>query len=190
MRADDPRLERGAPGQERYSFPSLVEGLLRGLGPRFTLETKKKLNAAGLNVDRLPPAIPSAEMTRHMELMAREAWPDEPRIEALRLLGVHLIRGWQNTLLGSATAKMLQLIGPHRTLKRLDRVFSTTNNFSRATTELVDDKVALVTINDVLGMPSYWQGILEAGLELLGLEGTVTSESQEPPQGTFRLVWK
>mgnify|MGYP001603965516 CR=1 FL=1 len=82
---------------------------------------------------------------------------------------------------------------PHRAAPRAHPArpaFSTTNNFSRAKTELLGPKEALVTINDVQHMPTYWQGIFEAALELLALEGTVVIDHQTPPETTFRLTWK
>jgi uncharacterized protein (TIGR02265 family) len=176
--------------KDRFAFPSLIEGYIKGLGDRFTDETRRKLKAAGLDVTKMPPAIPALEMVPYMEIIASTAWPDEPRLEQLRLLGLAAIRGWKTGLLGSATSAMLRLIGPQRTLTRLDRAFSTTNNFNRAKTELVGTKEALVTVNEVQDMPSYWQGIFEAGLEILGLEGTVVVVNQAPPEATFRLTWK
>lgn len=175
---------------EKYVFPSLIEGYMKGLGPRFTDETRRKLKAAGLDVAKLPPAIPVNDMTPFMEIIASTAWPDAPKNEQLRQLGLCAIRGWQGTLLGSAAAAMIRLIGPHRALTRLDRAFSTTNNFNRAKTELLGAKEALVTINDVQEMPTYWVGIFEAALELLALEGTVVIDHQTPPEATFRLTWK
>ena len=47
--------------EERFVFPSSVDGLLKGLGPRATPELKAHLKARGLDVDHLPPAFPVAE---------------------------------------------------------------------------------------------------------------------------------
>jgi uncharacterized protein (TIGR02265 family) len=175
---------------QRVVFGSLYEGFVQGLGPRLTAEVRAQMKAEGLDFDKLPPALPAADSIRYTRRLAILAFPDEPEVEALRLLGLHAIRGWQQTILGSAAAAMLRLIGPHRTLKRLSRAFQTTNNYSQATSEVVSDKEALVIVNDVDTMPSYWQGIFEAGLELLRLEGTVQLERLDGPQGTFRLKWK
>lgn len=175
---------------QRVVFGSLYDGFVQGLGPRLTPEVRAKMKAAGLDFDKLPPALPAEESIGHTRRLATLAFPDEPEVEAMRLLGLHAIRGWQQTLIGSAAAAMLRLIGPHRTLKRLSRAFQTTNNYSQATSEVVGEKEALVIVNDVDTMPSYWQGILEAGLELLKLEGTVQLEKLDGVVGTFRLKWK
>ena len=175
---------------ERLVFPSLLDGYVKGLGPRVSAQTRAKLKAAGLDMDKLPPAINASAMIPFMDIIASGAFPMEPREERLRLLGLSAIRGWQSGLLGSAAAAMIRLIGPVRALTRLDRAFSTTNNFSKAKTELLGPKEALVTINDVQEMPSYWIGIFQAALEMLGLEGTVVIDHQTPPEATFRITWK
>lgn len=177
------------PADERLVFPSLIEGYMKGLGPRFDDALKRKLRANGLDVEKLPPAIPANEMLRHMRTIAAHAWPDEPELEQLRLLGLSAIRGWSTGLLGSAASAMIRLVGPRRALNRLDRAFSTTNNFSKAKTEFVGEREALVTINDVQGMPSYWVGILEAGMEILGVRGTVVVEAERAPEATLRVTW-
>lgn len=176
--------------QPRVTFGSLYDGFVKGLGPRLTPQVRADMKRAGLDFDKLPSALPADESIRYTQLLGRLAFAEEPEVEAMRLLGLHVIRGWQNTMIGSAAAAMLRLVGPHRTLKRLDRAFQTTNNYSRATSEVVNEKEALVTINDVEGMPSYWQGILEAGLEILRLDGTVVLEKRDGRSGTFRIAWK
>lgn len=176
--------------KDRFAFSSLIEGYMKGLGDKFTPALKAKLKAAGLDVAKMPPAVPALEMPKYMFLIVDEVWPDEPRVEQLRLLGLAAIRGWSHGLLGSAVCGVLRLIGPRRTLTRLDRAFQTTNNFNRATTEFVSDKEALITVNDVQEMPSYWVGIFEAGVEILKLEGTVQVDSQTFPGATIRIKWK
>ena len=175
---------------ERFVFPSLIEGYQKGLGERFTDTTRQKLKAAGLDVNKLPPAIPAHEMIPLMHIIAVEAFPDATPEDALRQLGLYAIRGWQSGLLGSAASAMIRLIGPRRALARLDRAFGTTNNFSKATTEFVGPTEALITVNDVQGMPSYWQGIFEAGLEILHLQGRVALDQERPPEAVFRITWQ
>lgn len=174
---------------ERYVFSSSVEGTLKGLGARATPALTAHLKAHGLDVDKLPPAFPVAEWSPHLRTTALFAWPDETEDEALRLLGLHFIRGWQNTALGAAASVMLRVLGPARTLTRLDRAFRTSDNFTRATTVLVGEREALITINEVQGFPTYWVGILQGGLEVLHREGTVTLHEVSLPAATLRVTW-
>jgi uncharacterized protein (TIGR02265 family) len=85
---------------------------------------------------------------------------------------------------------MLRLLGPARTLTRLDRAFRTSDNFSRATTELVNHDEALVTVNEVQGYPTYWVGILQGGLEVLHRKGEVTLHRVALPEATLRVRWE
>ncbi len=173
----------------RYVFPSSVDGMLKGLGPLATPALKAHLKAHGLDVEKLPPAIPVAQWSPHLRQAATFAWPDVGEAEALRLLGLHFIRGWKNTTMGSAASAVLRLIGPARTLTRLDRAFRTSDNFTHAVTELVGSNEALISINEVQGFPTYWIGIIQGGLEVLGREGTVVLHQVALPGATLRVTW-
>lgn len=175
--------------EERYVFPAAVEGMLKGLGPRATPGFKAHLKAKGLDVEKVPPAIPVEVWTPYLRAAATFCWPEVPEEEAMRLLALHFIRGWQNTTMGSAMSVMLRLLGPARTLTRLDRAFRTSDNFTRARTELVGTNEARITINEVQGSPSYWIGILQGGLEVLGRSGEVTLHSVALPSATMRVIW-
>lgn len=174
---------------ERYVFPALFEGFEKGLGPAFTDGTRAELKRAGLDMQKLPPAIPAAAVEGYVRIIARHAFPTLSAEQQLRELGKAMLRGWQKGLLGAASAAMLRLIGPRRTLQRLDRAISTVNNFAHASTEFVGEQEALVTIEDVQGLPTYWQGILEGGLELLGVTGTVTVDALEGASARLRAKW-
>ncbi len=182
-------MVRRAMPEGRYVFPSSVDGLLKGLGPLATAELKAHLKEHGLDVTRLPPAIPVAEWSPHLKRAALYAWPTEPEDEALRLLGLHFIRGWKSTAMGAAASALLKLVGPARTLSRLDRAFRTSDNFTHAVTTILGANEALVSINEVQGYPTYWIGILQGGLEVLGCEGTVTVDKVEAPGATLRVTW-
>lgn len=176
-------------GEGRFIFPAAAEGMLKGMGPRATPEFRAHMKAKGLDFDKVPPAIPVETWTPFMRAAAVFTWPDQPEDEAMRLLGLHFIRGWKNTVVGSASSMMLRVLGPRRTLTRLDRAIRTSDNFTRAVTELVGSNEALVTINEVQGSPSYWVGVLQGGLEVLGREGSVTVHEVKPPGATLRVTW-
>jgi uncharacterized protein (TIGR02265 family) len=175
---------------ERLAFPTAIEGLLTGLGDLVTARTRQRLLKAGLDLRAMPPAIPAERMPLYFDTIATDLWPTESHDERARLLGLHFIRGWQHTLLGRATAAFLKLVGPHRTLSRLDRAFRTSDNYTRATYQLVNDHEVLLHINDVDGLPTYWTGLLSGSLELLGLEGTAVLEAFPRPGASYRLKWK
>ncbi len=177
--------------QARLVFPSAIEGTLKGLGLAVTPALKARLlEELGLDVDRLPPAIPVSRWPPFLRLMASLATPGVPEPEAMRQLGLKFIRGWRTTAIGSAASAMLRVVGPTITLTRLDRAFRTSDNFTRAVTEFVGPTEALVTINEVHEWPTYFVGVLEGGLELLGRTGSVTIERATPPGATLRVTWR
>lgn len=175
--------------ERRLVFPSSLDGILKGLGPLATPALKAQIKANGLDPDHLPPAVPVEQWSPFLPLIATLAWPNEPRDEALRLLGLHFIRGWKSTAMGAAASALLKLVGPARTLTRLDRAFRTADNFSHAVTELMSPTEALVSINEVQGCPTYWVGILQGGLEVLGRVGTVEIADPTPPGAKLRIRW-
>lgn len=175
--------------EKRYVFPSSVDGVLKGLGPLATPAFKAHLKGHGLDFDKVPPAIPLEEWQPQLVRIAKFAWPQETTEEAMRQLGLSFIRGWKNTAIGAAASAVLRLIGPARTLTRLDRAFRTSDNFTKAVTELVGSNEALISINEVHGYPSFWVGILEGGLELLGRQGSVTVDQVTLPGARLRVKW-
>ena len=105
---------------------------------------------------------------------------------------VHFVLEWEfdSTLLGKAASAFLKLVGPHRSLSRLDRAFRTSDNYTQATYELVHDHEVLLHISDVDGLPTYWIGILTGSLEFLGLDGAVVLERFSKPGASYRCTWK
>lgn len=175
--------------EPRLTFSATIEGLLHGLGPKATEGTRRKLLALGLDVHRMPPTIPAELMPRIFSVIAEDIWPDAAVDERFRLLGLHFIQGWQRTLLGKAAATFLKIIGPHRTLSRLDHAFRTSDNYTRSSVTFVGPKEVLLTISDVDGLPAYWVGVLEGGLGLFGLDGVVTLEAHPRPDALYRITW-
>lgn len=170
-------------------FPSSVEGLLLGLGEKVTPQLLAQLKERGVDVARLPPAMPVEVWCTHMDFIREQVFPELDREEGLRHIGRAFIAGWQRTLVGSAVSKLLKLVGPARTLPRLTRTFRTSNNFSAAATELLDANTARIIISDVHDMPSLWHGTIEGGLFLLVNEGKVVVEKRDPPGVSLLVTW-
>ncbi len=173
----------------RLVFPPSIEGLFNGLGDKATPELHAKLRARGLDVSRLPPAMPIEEWTTHLEFIREYLYPGMEREDAHRLMGRCFIDGWKKGLIGSAMAQLLKLVGPARCLPKLTRTFRTSNNYSSAQTELLSPNSARVIVSDVNGMPFMWKGTLEAGLELMA-QGEVQLEPSTPPAASFLITWK
>lgn len=168
----------------------LLESLLKGLGDRVTPALKQAMCARGLDLDHPPERISIDEWVVHRRRLALLAFPGVPAEEATRLLGLHFIRGWKRTALGATTSAVISMLGPRRTLTRLDRAFRTTDPTTRSTTEFVSEHEALVTIDDVRGDPHFWLGVVQAGGELLRRSTQVEIHAYTPPSVILRVTWK
>lgn len=177
-------------GDERVIFPAQVEGLLRGLSPDVVGSLKTRLKQAGLDVDApFPPAWPASRLHEWLDLASEELYRDLPKDEAHRRIGQRFIEGWQRTMLGSAVAQFLALLGPKRALERLTRAFRTGDNYSETSCQFPSERVALVTVKSQR-LPHYITGILEAGLALVKVKGTVRVEADTEAHMVFRVEWQ
>jgi uncharacterized protein (TIGR02265 family) len=177
-----------APAVEKLVFSSMGDGLVRALGPDLTPALSEKLRARGFDVNKkFPPAWPLEQVTGWLELIAAELYPQLPREEALKSVGRRFIEGWQATLLGSAAAQVMKVMGPRRSLERIGRAFRTSDNFTEVSFEPLGATSALVVITGQK-LPTYAQGVLEAGMAIV-TRGTVTLQKVEGEVATYRLDW-
>jgi len=167
----------------------LLDSVLRGLDRRATPALKAQIKQEGLDLDSLPDVMPIEDWVRHRRRIAALAFPEVDQPEAMRLLGLHFVRGWKNTAIGAATSAVLSLLGPVRTLTRLERAFRTTDCSIRTAVEFVGVHEALLTLDDVRGDPTYWVGVLQGGLEVLRRTGTVAIHAPAPPGVILRITW-
>lgn len=173
-----------------YHYPAALEGLINGLGPECAPGTLKALlKENGLDADHLPALIPAHVYAANVRLAATFTWPEAREEEALRLAGLHFMRGWIRTVMGSAAGRLARLVGPERTLRRLDKSFRTTNNFQRAEVTMVAPRQARIQLKESLGIPQYYVGILQGGLEMMHLQGTVEMVASEGSGFVMVLTW-
>lgn len=175
---------------ERLWFQSAVEGLLlRGVGPQLTPALRTKLREAGVDLDRLQPAYPQAVMSKAVDLVVSELFQDRTREEGLRELGRVFMRGYAQTFIGAAMVQIMKVIGPRRTLERMQRNFRNGTNFIETRFASAGEQAATLWINDVSGMPTFYAGILEEGGVMTGANPTVSIEAAADTGCTFRVSW-
>ena len=177
---------------EQIEFSQSVEGLfIKGIGPSLTTDIKQKLRSAGLDLDLpLRPGYPAGDFHRWVELVAKALYPNAARDEALRLVGHRAVAGLEEGLLGKAVSAGLKIIGPKRALQRVDRIFKNNNNYQIA--QLVDltETTARVTLNEVYGLPTYYVGLFETALRIIGAKDPRVSLLASPPPGAvLQITW-
>lgn len=175
---------------DKLWFQSAVEGLLvRGVGSRMTPSLRAKLREAGVDLDRLELAYSIDTMRKAIDVTVSELFQGRPRDEGLRELGRIFMRGYAETFIGAAMVQVMKLIGPRRTLERMQRNFRSGTNFIETKFEAVGPREATLWFNDVSGMPAFYVGILEEGGRMTGAAATVTVEATADAGCTFRVKW-
>jgi uncharacterized protein (TIGR02265 family) len=177
---------------EKLVFESSVEALfVRSLHDRTTPELKAALRAIGLDLDKkLPPAISRETWYRGIELVAKHAWKEFPREEALRAMGRRLIENLQHTLLGKTFSPVMRLLGPQRLMQRVPHNMKSANNFATATVEVKGPRELVIETTDVGDAPELFAGTLEALLHWAGesvanVEFVVTTS----PAARYTVRW-
>ncbi|MFZ5446759.1 MAG: DUF2378 family protein [Myxococcota bacterium] len=177
---------------EQIEFAPSIEGLfIKGVGAQLTPALKNKLRAEGLDLDKpLRPGYPAADFHRWIEMTAAALYPDEPREEAVRLLGHRAVTGLEEGLIGKAVAAALKLIGPKRGLQRADRIFKGNNNYQTATLLDLSENDAKLKLSEVFGLPTYYQGVFEASMAIIGTKNLKVKLLASPPPGAMlHITW-
>ena len=166
------RTEVGSPitTPRRWVFEHTVQGLFHvSLRGRLSPAARDSMCRAGLDLSRpLLPAYSYETWRRALEIAARDIHPLLSREEAWRRLGQNVVDGMVQTLLGRATAGVARLLGPLRSLRRFNNSLRSADNYVESRLEELSPTACRVWINEVMDQPTYYQGVLEAGVALAG----------------------
>lgn len=177
---------------ERLVFAHTVEGLFgRGLVGRISPQLKEQLRRAGLDLDRpLLPAYPLETWSRCISLAAEALYPGDSRESALRKVGERMIDGYLETTLGGAMFGLLRLLGPHRTLGRMQKNFRSANNYTEVRLTEVGPNEADLWMNEPGLLRYFMEGVLLAGLRGAGNQDVrVALRHFDEDSVTYRLSW-
>lgn len=178
---------------ERLWFQNAVEGLfVRDLRGVLTKEHRAELKRLGIDLERLLPAYPVDTFRRGLELVAPLVAPNQPAFEQQRELGRRLTRGYFDTLLGQALAKIAGLVGPARGLSRIDRNFRSITNYLDVKVIEQQARSASVSFTPVDGLSGLLLGIAQASGNLLerpGQSTSVTLVTDVDDRAVMRFEW-
>ncbi|MFY0526976.1 DUF2378 family protein [Archangium gephyra] len=164
-------LGAGRPAtQRRLVFEHTVEGLFRfSLRSRLSSQAWNGLRAVGIDLSKpLLPAYSDETWRRALELTVVDLYPLLPREEGWRRLGQEVVHGMVHTVLGRAMVGVARLLGPLRSLRRLNNTLRSADNYVESRLTELSPTSCEVWINEVMGQPSYYQGIVEACIALAG----------------------
>jgi uncharacterized protein (TIGR02265 family) len=134
-----------------------VEGLfVWALGSRITPKLEARLKEVGLDLTRsLHPAYPNDVWNRAVRCTMEELFPLTPFPQASYELGRMLMEGLPSTMIGKAGVQLLRILGPERTLVRMQRNHRATNNFTTAELTKVSPTHFRITSGILVEFHSY-----------------------------------
>ncbi|XXF79827.1 DUF2378 family protein [Myxococcaceae bacterium GXIMD 01537] len=185
--------ETAPPGPRRMVFEHTVEGLFHeGLRRRLSSSARATLREAGLDLgNKLRPAYPFETWRRCLDIAVEDLYRSQGRPEGYRLLGHEFIAGLAQTPLGRATVRVARLLGPLRSLRRLNPTLGGADPFLESRLTELDSTRCELWLNEVMDQPTYALGILEAWLPLAGAQLVrVAVRSREALGATYLLEWK
>nr|WP_228530592.1 MULTISPECIES: DUF2378 family protein [Myxococcaceae] len=178
---------------EQLIFPQTVEGLfVRGLASKMSPELKGRLREEGLDLERpLAAGYPAERFARWVRIASEVLYPGLPEEQALRRVGRHFFSGYMDTLMGKALAPLMRVLGPRRTLERMERNFRSGSNYIAVRTEAAGPTEMVLHFNDVHRIPGYFAGVIEQGAEVTGAKGTIVEVLPAPAPGcALRVRWR
>ncbi|MBL8910599.1 MAG: DUF2378 family protein [Archangium sp.] len=183
--------EQSGKGEQLW-FSHAIEALfVRGLGARLTPEVKDRIvNKHGINLDRMPPAYPIRQVVEACRSILPMLYPRLSEAEGFRQLGVSFMQGYVETLVGKAMVAVLKVIGPRRTLERMQKNFRTGGNYLETRFKVLGPTTCELWINDCTGMPTFYAGMIEEGARMIGTRNLKTSLTPDTgPAWTMLVTW-
>ena len=178
---------------ERVVFGNTFHGLFQiALHGRLSSTARSALGRMGLHVDRQPlPFYPASVWRPSLDIIVRDLFPDLHLEEAYRRLGQKMVTDVSETVLGRGTLAFGRALGPRRLLMRMNHNFRNADNYVQMQLKELAPTAYEVHINETLGIPSYYQGLLEAALEASGAREPQVHHVRTVGSGcTYHVEWR
>ncbi|WP_224244475.1 DUF2378 family protein [Hyalangium gracile] len=187
-----PRPPQQTPSKDGRALKnSAVEGLLRGFGvgpgSAEMLEVIELLGGTG----GLPVEVPVDRYIQLIEWLARRHYTSLPQPEGIRCVGMRMLHGYRQTLLGQIQLKALNLMGPDRLMRKVGDFIGRNSNFGERTTEQVAPRHWRMIFREVPIPPEFYQGLCEASFEVMGIKKVSMTFVRKSPEDTdFDIRWE
>ncbi|MBM7112337.1 DUF2378 family protein [Archangium primigenium] len=178
--------------QRQWVFEHTVEGLFRvALNGRLSPPATRALERTGIELTRpLLPVYPVETWWRALEITVADVYPRLPADEAWRRLGHEVLEGLLYTCMGRSLRSAAGQLGPLGFLRRFNTTLRSADNYVHARLEEEAPTRCAVWINEVMGQPAYYQGLLEASIALAGGRAARAGLlAQEGPAARFHVQW-
>ncbi len=177
---------------EEVVFGNTVDSLFRkGLGERLTPRCKERMREAGIDLDQeLQAYYPREVYYACVRIAATEIFGDKDPESALYELGCAFMSGFEATLLGRALLSAVRMLGPWRMLKKMTQNFRSSNNYLMAESVKTGPGEVEITLNQVSGAPSYFEGVLAKSMKIAGAKAVeVERVEYDGTRCRFRVRW-
>lgn len=178
--------------KEARSFKhSAVEGLLRGFGVKTgSVEMLEVIELLG-GIGGLPPEVPADKYIALIQWLARRYYGSLRQTEGIRCVGMRMLTGYRQTLLGAIQLKALNLMGPERLMRKMGDFIGRNSNFGERTAEQIGPNHWRLHFRSVPVPPEFYQGLAEAAFEIMGIKKVnMTFERKGPEDTDFDVRWE
>lgn len=175
---------------EELVYDFAIESLFRGLRDDFTPELRAKVKAAGIDPDgKLLPAYPRFIWTRVVDVLAQELARDRSLEDARRELGRRITEGFTHTTLGRVMAPAARLLGVRRSLARLPRDFTITNNFMKCELTEKSPHELLFDVSDPVPSVEFLAAVIDSMARYAGARHSSVTIEQMGTCTRFHVTW-
>ena len=175
---------------QKLIFETSMAALLKVAQGNVSAAAETQLNALGLHFGKkLEPAYPAELWASAVKVVAKDLFPQAEAMESHRLLALKTVDQFAETMVGKAIFAVARVMGPDRSLARMTHNFRTGANFIETKLTVIEPGVHELWLNDVSGVPGFYQGLIEgAALHTGRKPDTMSVKASDGVQCTFLLV--
>ena len=167
------------------------EGQLRGFGVKPGSAEMMEVNELMGSAGGLPPEVPVERYIELIQWLARRFYGSLPPSEGIRCVGMRMLGGYRQTLLGQIQLKALNLMGPDRLMRKMGDFIGRNSNFGERTAEQLGPNHWRLRFRGVPVAPEFYQGLAEASFEIMGIKKVkMTFERKGPEDTEFDVTWE
>ena len=177
---------------DRYVFGVAVESLfLRALDGRVDASCRAALREAGIDLDEpVLAAYPAEVFHRGVAIASAAVEPGRPPDEAQFEVGRAHIDGFVGTYPGRMMLALARQLEPRTILDYTATFIRLGNNYTESRTRALGERRVELWLNHVDGVPHWYRGIVQRGLELSGVRGVAVSHAGGDEAATFVISWE
>jgi uncharacterized protein (TIGR02265 family) len=174
-----------------YIYAVAVEAFfLRAMRDRLDEGARQRIAEAGIELGRpLLAAYPADVFHRAVAIAAEAVRPELMPSEAHRLAGREHLDGFVESYSGRMMLAVARQLEPRTIVEYTGTFIRLGNNFTETTARATGPDVIELWFNEVGGVPGWYQGIIERGLELSRVTGVTVTHLGGGRDGTFRVTW-